>query len=156
MRVSNSATSLRVALLVGLLFNLHGCRSPLADPLDPPEVGLVSVAPADGGAFEQRVRVVLRLTNPNNEALEIEGLRFQLELNDRPFTRGVSNEPVSLPRLGEATIEVTATTTLIDWMRQLGALSEQRELDFPYAIEGRIFLATGGGLDFSRSGQLGQ
>lgn len=151
-----ASRGLLVGCLLLALLLASACRSPLADPLEAPEVSLVALTPAEGGAFEQRVRVTLRLANPNNEALEIEGLRFQIALNDRPFTRGVSNETITLERLDEALLEVTATTTLFDWMRQLGALAEQREMDFPYAIEGRVFLATGGGLDFAREGELGR
>lgn len=146
-----------VAVIGAAILALSGCRTPLLEPLEPPDVSLVSLAPEDGGPFEQRVRVVLRLTNPNNEDLEFEGLRFQLELNERPFTRGVSNESVTVPRLGEATVEVIATTTLIDWVRQIGALTDQRDLDFPYALEGRLFLANSTrSMDFSRSGRLGE
>ncbi len=147
---------LLVATCALALLGASGCRSPLLEPLEPPDVALVGLTPAEGGAFEQRVRVTLRLTNPNNEVIDVDGLRFEIALNDRPFTRGVSNEAFTLDRLDEATVEVFATTTLIDWMRQLGALSEQQELRFDYAIEGRIFLARGGSLDFVRAGELGR
>jgi LEA14-like dessication related protein len=143
--------------LVMLLAGIAACRSPIGESLEPPEVTLVNVTPMEATAFEQRVKVVLRLTNPNNEELAIEGMRFSLELNERPFTRGVSDEHISVPRLGEETIEVVATTTTMDLVRQVQAMAKRRDLDFPYFIEGRIFLdGSLRGLDFERSGSLGR
>ena len=119
-------------------------------------MSLVNVTPVEGTAFEQRVAVVLRLTNPNNEDLAIEGMRFTLDLNEQPFTRGVSDESVVLPRLGEETIEIIATTTLIDLMRQVNVLAKRQDLDFPYFIEGRIFLdGSLRSIGFQKSGSLG-
>ncbi|MGI9592581.1 MAG: LEA type 2 family protein [Myxococcota bacterium] len=143
-----------IALLIA---GATACHSPIGEPLEPPEVTLVNVTPVAATAFEQRVKVVLRLTNPNNRDLAIEGLRFSLELNEQPFTRGVSDEGVTLPRLGEETLEVVATTTLIDLMRQVKVMANRQDLDFPYYIEGRIFL--GGSLrslDFQKQGNLGR
>lgn len=140
-----------------LLLAVAACRSPIGEPLEPPEVTLVNVKPVEATAFEQRVSVVLRLTNPNNQDLAIEGMRFSLELNERPFTRGVSDEHVTVPRLGEETIEVIATTTLIDLVRQFQVLTKRQQLDFPYFIEGRIFLDDSlRSIDFERSGRLGR
>ena len=120
--------------------------------------GRVDLAPAAfASAFEQRVKVVLRLTNPNNRDLAIEGLRFSLELNEEPFTRGVSDQHVTVPRLGEETVEVIATTSVIDLLRQLQVLTRRQDLDFPYRLEGRIFLDDSlRSLDFERSGRLGR
>ena len=41
----------------------------------------VGLRPLPGGALEQRVEVQLRVLNPNDRELEIDGVDFTLEIN---------------------------------------------------------------------------
>ena len=61
-----------------------------------------------------------------------------LELNDRPFARGLSNQAVTVPRLGEARLRVVASTTLIDLVQQVLILGARSDLS--YRIEGVVYL----------------
>ena len=70
---------------------LAGCAS-LGVGGEPIEVQLVSLTPLPSTAFEHRLRVDLRLRNPNNRAYEIEGLRFVLDVNGQRLASGVSSE----------------------------------------------------------------
>ncbi len=130
--------------------------------VEPPSVHVVNVTPLESTGFEQRLRVDLRVLNPNDFALEYDGLRFDLELNGQPFVRGLSDDEGTVPRLGDAVISVTATTTLFDLLRQIGSLAERSQggavvPEVSYRISGRLFL-TGPGwrsVDFERTGTLG-
>ncbi|HEY5598379.1 MAG TPA: LEA type 2 family protein, partial [Kiloniellales bacterium] len=77
---------------VGLVLVLAAC-API-DKAEPPEVSLADIKLLPGGLFEQKFQLELRVTNPNNFDLPLEGLSFKLALNDQPFAQGVSNESV--------------------------------------------------------------
>ena len=104
-------------------------------------------------AFEHRLRVDLRLRNPNNRAYEIEGLRFVLDVNGSRLASGVSSETATLPRLGEVVVPVTTTTSLFDVVNQILAFGKQPQPQFSYELRGKVFLKhSWGGLDFERHG----
>ncbi|CAG0991804.1 hypothetical protein MYXO_02444 [Myxococcaceae bacterium] len=129
---------LRALGLVAALSVLASCAS-FGSLLERPEVSLVSLTPEPSSGLEQRFRVELRISNPNTRALEVTGLRFELELNDRRLARGQSGEGVRVPRLGDATLGVDATTTLLDVLRQVSGIPGTKEIR--YRISGRVFLA---------------
>ena len=109
--------------------------------------------PLETGAFEQRFRIDLRVQNPNDFDVEIDGIDVELQLNDTRLTRGLSNEAVTLPRLGEARLSVEATTTLLDLFRQIGSVGSRRNLS--YRIWGRIYLAdSDDSVPFEQAGSL--
>jgi hypothetical protein len=103
----------RAAAAAWLVAALAGCASwgIGAEPID---VHLAGLTPLPSTAFEHRLRVELRLRNPNPRAYEIDGLRFQLDVNGQRLASGVTDARVTLPRLGEVLVPVTTTTTLLD------------------------------------------
>ena len=131
---------------------LAGCAS-LGAGGEPIEVQLVSLTPLASTAFEHRLRVDLRLRNPNNRAYQIEGLRFLLDVNGLRLASGVSSESATLPRLGEVVVPVTTTTSLLDLVNQIVAFGQQEQPQFSYDLRGKIFLAgLWGSLPFQRQG----
>lgn len=132
-----------------------GCAS-LGVGAEPIEVNLVGLTPLPSTAFEHRLRVDLRLRNPNPRAYRIDGIRFRLTVNGERLATGQAAVEAELPRLGEVVVPVTATTTLLDLVNQivvLGTRSEAEQRAFDYELTGRIFLAgSWGGVDFERRG----
>jgi LEA14-like dessication related protein len=138
--------------LVALAAAGAGCAS-LGMGAEPIDVNVVNLAPLPSTAFEHRLRVDLRLRNPNDRSYEIDGLRFALEVNGRRLATGVWSEAATLPRLGEVVIPVTTTTTLLDLVNQILAFGQTEQPRFEYTLRGRLFLANSwGGIDFEREG----
>lgn len=121
---------------------------------EPPQVHLTDIQMLDGGILEQRFQVDLRVGNPNNFDLPLDGLTFDLELNDRSFAQGFSNEAVTIPRLGEAMVRVIATTTLFDVVQQVLVLGQRDDLS--YRIEGQVYLQgiTSRAVPYEQSGRM--
>ena len=67
------ARCLALPLLVAACASLGG--------VEPPEVSLVGLEPLPGGALEQRFAVELRVLNPNERELRVDGIDFTLEVN---------------------------------------------------------------------------
>src|SRR5690606_27949138 len=107
-------------------------------------------------AFEHRLRVDLRLRNPNPRAYRIDGIRFRLLVNGERLATGQAEAEAALPRLGEVVVPVTATTGLVALVNQIvapGARDQAQQTALDYELTGRIFLAGAwGGIDFERTG----
>lgn len=118
-----------------LLLGLAACSG--AEPV-PPQVRVVDLRLLESSVFEQRFEIDLRIGNPNDFDLPLDGLTFDLEVNGEDFARGFSNQRVTVPRLSEERISVTASTTLIELVRQMQLLAERGDLT--YRISGIAYL----------------
>ncbi len=128
-----------------------------------PDVRLADLKLLSSGLFEQRFQLDLRVSNPNDFALRLDGLTFNLDLNDASFATGQSDQNVTVPSLGETLVSVQASTTFLDVAQQVLALTEGGNVKYrlsgiaflrglgrnevPYEKEGslRLFDALGGG-----------
>jgi LEA14-like dessication related protein len=140
-----------IALVAALL--LGACASALS-PVQPPAVSVSNVGLAGLGLFEQELRLDLRVKNPNSFGLDIEGVRFDLELAGDPFAEGFTNAAFELPALGEAMVPVTVnvpTNRLIDRLVAFGFGDE-----LGYRLTGEVVLANRflPAVPFAREGEL--
>jgi LEA14-like dessication related protein len=111
----------------------------------PVDVFVINLTPAEGSALEQRIKVDLRILNPNDEAIVANGMQIRLDVNGARLARGVSDATFTIPRLGEATTSIVATTTLFDLAKQIVAMSGGRQT-FQYVLDGDIYLTGAGPL----------
>jgi LEA14-like dessication related protein len=137
------STPVARAAVLALLLTATGCAS--VTTLEPPQVEVTSVSFLEPmpGSVEQRFAVGLRLLNPNNRALAIDGLDFDLDLNDRRLASGVTNQPFELPRLGQAETSVIVTTSVREVLRQALDLGTRLDAPMDYRVRGRVHLGTG-------------
>ena len=119
-----------------------------------PEVHVADLSVREAGLLEQRLRLVLRVANPNDFALPIDGLRFSLELNARDFATGLSRESLRIPRLSEERVEVDLTTSTLAVVTQLLSLGGRET--FSYRLSGDAFVSgfRRTTLPFERSGEF--
>ncbi len=103
-----------------------------------PEVYLVNVVPVGSTPFEQRVRVDLRLRNPDHRDCTFAGLDFVLELNGEPMLRGYASEGGTLPAYGELVVSTEASSSVIDLVRQFSALSDSERRRSGVDLYGRL------------------
>lgn len=98
-------------LLLLILFMQSGCAGLTRKP-EPPVVGLSNIQLGQMTLFEQRYALQLRVQNPNDFALPIQGLQCTLFINEREFASGVSGAAVTVPRFGEALLHVDVVSDL--------------------------------------------
>lgn len=122
--------------------------------LETPDVFVTAIRPLDATLLEQRFEVDLRIYNPNNRDLAIDGVDFELVVNDSRLARGSGATELMLPRLGEAETTVRVSTTFFDVARQIMNAGQSGVIS--YRLSGRVHLGTGlgGSLPFERSGTL--
>ncbi|MCG4454456.1 LEA type 2 family protein [Pseudomonas sp. MMS21-TM103] len=136
-----------------LLFSLSACSS-LA-PRDPLHIDLVGLEPLPGEGLEMRFAVKLRIQNPNEGAIDYNGVALQLDINKQPLASGVSSQGGRVPRFGETVISVPVSISAYSVMRQAWGVSGFKPgQDLPYALRGKLAGGLFGTMRFSDSGTL--
>jgi hypothetical protein len=140
---------MRAALAALALAALACSTAPPRGALSAPLVRLMRLEPGDDPA---RVQIELQLTNLNQGALTLEGLRFELEIDGRLFARAQSEERLELARFGEAlaTLEVAALRPeVVRALEAPGSVS-----GFDWRLRGEFRAAGGTRLPFEAAGRL--
>lgn len=119
--------------------------SPLAEA---PRVQLAGLDSLPGEGMELRFVARLRVQNPNDFALDYDGVSLELDLRGQDFASGVAPLKGSVPRFGEAVLAVPVTVSgfamarqLIDLLRQGSGKSSGK---VAYALRGRLGGVLGG------------
>lgn len=136
-----------------LITALTGCAS--WAPRDPLHIDLVGLEPLPSQGLEMRFAVKLRVQNPNESAIDFNGLSLALDINGQPLARGVSDQRGQVPRFGETVISVPVTISAYSVLRQAwGASNQQPGQSLPYQLRGKLADGLFGTRRFSDSGQL--
>lgn len=122
-----------IALLTLLL---TGCAALLSKPQSP-QVTLANIQLVDMGLLEQRYRMDLRMLNPNNFALPISGMSYDLAINGKVFARGVSRQEVNLPAFGEDILQIDVVSDLSKLISQLNDLGGDNRI-VRYSVAGSV------------------
>jgi LEA14-like dessication related protein len=137
---------------VALRMVMGGCVGiTLEKPL---QIPLVDLIPQEITVLEQRMQIKVRIRNPNNQPLVINGLRFSLDLNKIRLLDAVSNQTVKIPRLGEAVTTVSGSSSTLNLIRQALEVDPEKPMD--YRITGTVFLedAFGSRIPFKNEGRI--
>ena len=136
-----------------LALALVGCASLVQR--EPVRINVVGLEPLPGQGMEMRFAVKLRVQNPNDTAIDFDGLALELDLNDKPFATGVSDQRGNVPRFGEAVINIPVTVSAVAVVRQALGVMDGKAVDtVPYSLRGRLAGGLLGGVRFSDKGAL--
>ena len=118
-------------------------------------VSLVSIQPIEMGLLEQRYGLQLRILNPNDKEIPVEGLSYSIEINGHEFAYGVSRQPVTIPPFSEALLDVEVVSNLLNIMQQFQEISGESSNSLKYRLRGKISLAKSlAKLPFNVEGEL--
>lgn len=126
-------------LLPLMLVCLTACAT-VPSNIEPPKISIANIAPKDFAVFEQRFDVQLRMQNPNNQELEINGLRCDIELNDEEFGNGMSGQKIKIPRFGSDVVNVEVITGLGSFLRQFQEFNKSGVGKVRYRLKGTAFV----------------
>ena len=124
-------------LVTGLL--LAACAT-VPPEIEPPKISIASIAPKDFAIFEQRFDVQFRIQNPNEKDLGINGMRFDIDLNEQKFANGMSGEKVIIPRFGSQVVNVEVITGISSFLRQVQELNKAGAGKIRYRLKGTAFV----------------
>jgi LEA14-like dessication related protein len=121
--------------------------------LQAPKVSLADFELRGGNLVEQRFALKLRVQNPNDREIAIQGLSFDIDLNGKPFAHGVGDKAATVPRFGEGIVEVEAVSNLGNLLRQIGDLAKSGRDGVPYRVKGQVLADGIGSVPFDSRGE---
>lgn len=143
-----------LGLLVGLmgLTGLTGCAS--FGQRDPVSVQVVGIDPLPGEGLEGRFSLKLRVQNPNEQAIEYDGLSVELEVRGSRLASGVSDARGTVPRFGEKILALPVTVSIAAMIQQAIGLSAGQSGNVAYVLRGKLGGTSFGAMRFETHGEL--
>ena len=128
--------------LCAAAFLLAACA--LTSNFTPPRLSVVDVQIQSSDLWEQRLKVRMRVQNPNDRRLPVKGLEYTLEVEGQQFASGESAASFVVPAMGEAEFDMNVTTNLAGTLiKLLGRGSALRGQSVAYRLAGKIALSEG-------------
>ncbi len=123
---------------------------------DPVQVSVAGIESLPGQGLEMRMMVKLRVQNPSETPVEYDGVYVKLDVLDKTFATGVSDERGSIPRFGESVISVPMTvSTLRVALHTLGfVLGDKPSEKVRYKLSGKLAGPTFGSTTFHADGEI--
>lgn len=144
---------IRTLLVSFLLLTLGACA--LLPNRDPLNINVVGIESLPGQGLEVRLAVKLRLQNPNETAIEYNGVALDLDVNGKLLASGVSDQQGSIGRFSEAVLVVPVSVSAFAALRQAVGLTQSQSLDnLPYTLRGKLAGGLFGTMRFKDSGVL--
>lgn len=145
--------TLRTLAATLALLTLSACA--LLPNRDPLNINVVGIEPLPGQGLEMRMAVKLRLQNPNETAVDYNGVALELDVNSRLLASGVSDQQGSIGRFSEAVLVVPVSVSAFAAIRQAVGLTQSQRLDnLPYTLRGKLAGGVFGTMRFEDSGTL--
>lgn len=136
-----------------LLLSLSACA--LFPNRDPVNINVVGLEPLPSQELEVRFAIKLRVQNPNETAIDYNGIALDLEVNGHSLASGVSDQSGSIPRFSEAIVTVPVSVSAFSFLRQTLGLSQTQSLEnLPYVLRGKLAGGLFGTMRFNDSGKL--
>ena len=141
-------------LLIVTVLDLGACA--VLPGREPVQVTVAGIDSLPGEGLEMRMMVKLRVQNPNDAPLEYDGVYVKLDVLDKTFATGVSDERGSVPRFGESVINVPVTiSTLRVAFHALGLVLDGKPTEkLSYKLNGKIAGPMFGSARFQADGEL--
>jgi len=129
------------AVLLCLLVSLSSCTT-LRPDFEQPRVTVSSFRPVFTTAGVPNFEIGLRVVNPNNFPLELQGLAYTVELAGREVVTGVGSDLPVIAAYGEGTFKVTAAVSLMEGFRLMSDLMAQPSDRIPYKLTTKLDVGT--------------
>ena len=144
-----------VVVAICMLASVFGC-STLGKHSETLRVTLSNIEVKEAALLEQLYTVTLRVQNRSEWPLSVRGGSFNLAINGRDFSAGVSNAHVDIPAYADAQIQLRMVSTLFSLLRLIQGMQDGSGRPLAYEISGHIKIAGSyGRLSFREQGEIG-
>jgi LEA14-like dessication related protein len=121
---------------------LGGC-SLFVPKLETPQLSVVNVELQKSGLWEQRMKVRMRVVNPNDRPIPVKGLTCSLEVQGEELAHGVSGASFNVPALGEAEFDMDMTANMAAALIKLFGRGNSLGDQVEYRVKGKLSLSEG-------------
>lgn len=126
--------------LLLLTVALSGCAL-FVPKLQTPSLSIVNIEIRKANLLEQQLQVRMRVQNPNDRSLPIQGLTYTVYLGGQEFATGASDASFVVPALGTAEFNMDVTANAAGAL--FAVLSRPRGQGVDYRMKGRVELTHG-------------
>ena len=131
------------ALTLVLLLAVAACAS-LAPKLETPRLSLLGIQIMSGDMFAQRFRVRVKVENPNDIEVAVDGIEYKILLMGDSFADGTTDHSFVLPARGEAEFDMMVNTNFVSSLGRLVSRMGGGKLEnVEYEIAGKLHLQKG-------------
>lgn len=122
---------------------LAGCGA-LGGRMQTPRLSLIDAQLVKGDLFEQRLKVRMRVQNPNDRELAVKGITYAIDVAGEEFGHGMTANSFVVPRMGEAEFDMFVTANMAGMLvRVLGGNRGGTPDALEYNIHGKVALSSG-------------
>lgn len=126
-------------LVIWIVLGLSGC-SLFVPKLEKPTLSVANIQLVKGDLWHQELKVRLRVQNPNDRALSVKGISYELTVDGEEFAHGLSGDSFVVPALGEAEFDMSVSANMASMLvKVLG----QGGNTLDYQLTGKIALSAG-------------
>lgn len=122
-----------ILILVLLSLILASCAN-LTPGFEEPTVDVTSIDLRDSNSLAPEFDIKLRITNPNRDALNIDGMTYTLFLAGNKVVSGVAGDLPGLPGYGEVAVTIRASLSLFGSLNLLNNLMNEYQDSIDYEL----------------------
>lgn len=130
------------ALTAIIVLALAACTNYHSD-FEKPDVKVTQVQHLGGGLLDQRFRVQLSMTNPNDYALDLKAIQFQVEIAGKQLISGVAGDLPKIPAYGQASFAVDGQANVLEVGGLIAKVLKNPAANFDYQVKGTVSLRSG-------------
>jgi LEA14-like dessication related protein len=133
---------MRIAAMLFLASALAAC-SAIAPKLEAPHLSIVNVELLSGTVWEQRLRVHLRVENPNDRPLPVAALLYTIEVAGQELAHGAANDSFVVPANGESEFATDVTANVAGALVAILGRGGGSNQSIDYRVTGKVTLSGG-------------
>jgi LEA14-like dessication related protein len=127
-------------LLLACMPWFAGCA--VLPKFESPKLSVVAIEMQGGDFFSQRLKVRMRVFNPNSRELPISGIAYRIEISDTEIGNGSTAAPFTVPSMGEVEFDMQITANLAGALGKLLSRRSSSE-ELAYRLVGDVSLSSG-------------
>ncbi|ARN76397.1 LEA type 2 family protein [Oceanicoccus sagamiensis] len=133
--------SIRQGLLLLLVLISSGCTL-LSPSFEDPVVTVSSFRVVPSDSISPKFEIGLHIVNPNNVALELEGVAYTASIEGSQVLAGASNTLPVIPAYGEGDVVLNASADLFGSFRVITQLMNKKTRGLNYELEVKLDIGT--------------
>jgi LEA14-like dessication related protein len=130
-------------LITAFLVLLTAGCSFFVPKLETPKLSVVNVEMQKSDLWEQRMKVRMRVENPNDRPIPVKGLTVTLDVQGEELAHGVSGASFNVPALGEAEFDMNMTANMAGALLKILGSNNQIKDAVEYRVRGKLSLSEG-------------
>ena len=126
-----------ILIMAACMVPLSACNT-LPTDFEEPSVSVSSFKPKRSANITPQFEIVLHVTNPNREPLELEGMSYTIHLDGNKVLTGVANDLPTIEPYGEADVVVNATADLLGGFQLITGLMADSKQQIEYEFNAKL------------------